>query len=99
MTFYFDIGLVRIEIICTYEASIENLNVYLFKLKSLNSSKRYLNWILGFSIYYLKLNISNFTLTVRTPSDDHKFLHFLSHFEKKEVENVLPRPGFELAIN
>ena len=43
---------------------------------------------------YLKSN-----KTVGTPSDDHKFLHFLSHFEKKRVENVLPRPGFEVAID
>ena len=27
--------------------------------------------------------------------DGHKFLHFLSHFGKKEIKNIMPRPGFK----
>ena len=46
--------------------------------------------------YTLKLNNPNFTLTVRTPSDDHTFLHFLSHFGKKKIEKCLARQGIEL---
>ena len=43
----------------------------------------------------LKLNNPNFTLTVRPPSDDHIFLHFLSHFgEKKNIKKATL--GFEL---
>ena len=37
----------------------------------------------------LKLNNPNFTLTVRTPSDDHIFLHFLSHFGEKKISKGL----------
>ena len=48
---------------------------------------------------YLKSNISNFTLTICTPSDDHKILHFLSHFwKKKSIKHLWPWPGFEPAI-
>ena len=41
----------------------------------------------------LKLNSPNL---VRTPSDAHKFLHFLSHFYKKKIEKCLAWMGFEL---
>ena len=40
----------------------------------------------------LKLNSPNL---VRTPSDAHIFLHFLSHFDKKKIEKSLPWMGFE----
>ena len=39
----------------------------------------------------LKLNNPNFTLTVCTPSDDHIFLHFLSHFGEKKISKGLDR--------
>ena len=37
----------------------------------------------------LKLNIPKITLAVRTPSHDHIFLHFLSHFGEKEKRKTL----------
>ena len=46
----------------------------------------------------LKCNISNSTLAIRSGFDLHRFFHFLSHFGKKQIKNLLARPGFELGF-
>ena len=47
----------------------------------------------------LKRVKTNLTFSWHSGFEGHKFLHLLAHFGQKKVENVLPRPGFEPAIN
>ena len=54
-------------------------------------SQKFLRLVLG-----LKWVKTNLTFSWHSGFEGHKFLHFLSHFGKKEIKNIMPRPGFKL---
>ena len=46
----------------------------------------------------LKWVKTNLTFSWHSGFEGHRFLHFLSHFGKKKIKKIVPRPGFEPAI-